>query len=137
MFRELISKEICMTKDLGLHGNLFGGIMLSYIDKVGAIYACEQCVSDMLVTLSMDKVLFRKPIKVGDVLYFYGEVLKFGNSSISIKIDVFRKNITNHTDLELACSTNIVFVKVDDNGKSCKIESPNKDLFNKQEKGVD
>lgn len=73
MFRELISKEICMTKDIGLHGNLFGGIMLSHIDKTGAIYACEQSASDMLVTLSMDKVLFRKPIKVGDVLYFYEE----------------------------------------------------------------
>ena len=130
MFRELISKEICMTKDIGLHGNLFGGIMLSHIDKTGAIYACEQSVTDMLVTLSMDKVLFRKPIKVGDVLYFYGDVLKFGNSSISIKIEVMRKNIISDKDLELVCETNIVFVKIDKDGKSCEIVSPNKDKFN-------
>lgn len=130
MFRELISKEICMTKDLGLHGNLFGGIMLSYIDKAGAIYACEQCSSDMLVTLSMDKVLFRKPVKVGDVLYFYGEVIKFGNSSISIKVEVFRKNIGNEkSDLEVVCETNIVFVKIDENGKSSEINSPNKEVY--------
>jgi acyl-CoA thioesterase YciA len=129
MFRELISKEICMTKDLGLHGNLFGGIMLSYIDKAGAIYACEQCTSDSLVTLSMDKVLFRKPVKVGDVLYFYGEVTKFGNSSIKIKVEVFRKNISI-VDLELVCETSIVFVQIDKDGNSCVIESPNKKAFN-------
>ena len=121
MERELISKEICMTKDIGLNGNLFGGIMLSCIDKAGAVFACEMCECDSLVTLTMDKVIFNQPVKVGHILYFYGTLEKFGNTSISIKIEVFRKDY--NVDMVQVCGTSMVFVQIDSEGNSSEIIS--------------
>lgn len=133
MMRELISKEICMLKDIGLNGNLFGGIMLSYIDKAGAVFSCEMCESDSLVTLTMDKVIFNRPVKVGDILYFYGTLIRFGNSSIEIKIEVFRKDY--NTEMIQVCGTNMVFVQIDENGCSKKIESRAKTEYLINKKG--
>ena len=42
---ELITREICLRQDLGIHGNLFGGTMMSWLDKAGAIYATQLCQS--------------------------------------------------------------------------------------------
>ncbi len=47
---ELITTKVCMTKDLGVHGNLFGGIMLAWLDEAGAAFACEKAQSTHMVT---------------------------------------------------------------------------------------
>jgi len=47
-----------MTKDLGIHGNLFGGILLSWLDEAGAALATEFCHSPNVVTLKIEEMLF-------------------------------------------------------------------------------
>ena len=54
-----------MEKDLGVHGNLFGGIMLSWLDEAAATMAYEVCRSPSMVTLKIEEVLFGKPVKIG------------------------------------------------------------------------
>jgi acyl-CoA thioesterase YciA len=123
---ELISKEMFHGKQLGINNNIFGGDILSKIDECGYIYSSEKSNCKKLVTLSIDKVTFKKPIKVGDVIYFYGKILKFGNSSLTIKIEAKRKLIDN-TQEEVVCETEMIFVRIDDNGKPLTINSIFKD----------
>jgi acyl-CoA thioesterase YciA len=42
---KLINKKICMGKDIGIHGNVFGGFMMSWIDEAAAAYATEYCAT--------------------------------------------------------------------------------------------
>jgi acyl-CoA thioesterase YciA len=117
---QLISQRLCMEKDLGIHGNLFGGIMLSWLDEAAATMAYEVCHSPSMVTLKIDEVLFGKPVKIGFHVKIYGEVLRVGKSSITLKV-VARKHNVYSGEETVVCSTNFTFVKIDDQGGSIPI----------------
>jgi len=116
----LISTRICMEKDLGVHRNLFGGFMLSWLDESGAALATQVCDTPMMVTIKMDEVVFKKPVKVGNLIKIYGKVLSIGNTSITIKLNAKKHNVYSGKE-KVVCSTNIVFVRIDDDGDSVPI----------------
>ena len=61
-----------MPRDTNAHGTIFGGVILSYIDQAGAIEARRQGLQ-LMVTVSMDKVVFHEPVFVGDLVSFWTE----------------------------------------------------------------
>jgi acyl-CoA thioesterase YciA len=77
-----------MPKDTNRHGMIFGGIIMSHIDLAGAIEARRACGTLTFVTVAMDKVVFHKPVFVGDVLSLYAETLRIGRTSVTTKITV-------------------------------------------------
>lgn len=109
---ELISSHICMTKNIGINGNLFGGEILSWIDLAAASYATEKCYTPHMVTGTMEQVVFKSPVKVGEIIKLYGEILSIGNKSITIKIEA--RNFSPYTHEEnIVCCTNVTFVRID------------------------
>ena len=117
---ELITTKVCMTKDLGVHGNLFGGIMLAWLDEAGAAFACEKAQSTHMVTRYINSVEFSRPVREGRIVKIYGEVMKYGKSSIKIKLSA--KSYNPHSGkLKDVCATEMVFVRIDDDGDSLVI----------------
>jgi len=116
----LISTKICKTSDIGVNNNLFGGVMLAWLDEAGGIMASELCYSPNLITLKMDEVLFKKPVKVNNHIRIYGKPMSVGNSSLSLYVEA-RRFCFDTFDEETVCSTKIMFVKVDQNGNSAPI----------------
>ena len=78
-------RVLMMPRDTNAHGTIFGGVILSYIDQAGAIEARRQGSRNM-VTVSMDKVVFHEPVFVGDLVSFWTETLRIGNTSITVKV---------------------------------------------------
>ncbi len=113
----LISTKICKTSDIGINNNLFGGIMLSWVDEAGGTMAAEECCSPNMITLKMDEVLFKRPVKVNDHIRVYGLVASIGKSSISLFLEAKRFNFDTRKE-ESVCSTKMLFVNVDKYGKS-------------------
>ena len=111
----LISKKICMAKDIGIHNNLFGGTLMEWIDEAAAAFATEYCYTPNMVTLRVGELLFKKPVKTGNHIRIYGEVISLGNTSINIKIEV-RKYSLYSGEETLVCITNTTFVRIDDDG---------------------
>jgi len=125
----LISTKICKTSDIGINNNLFGGVMLAWLDEAGGIMASELCYSPNLITLKMDEVLFKKPVKVNNHIRIYGKPMSVGNSSLSLYVEA-RRFCFDTFDEETVCSTKIMFVKVDQNGNSAPInENIRQDLL--------
>lgn len=117
---ELVTTKICMTSDLGVHGNLFGGNMMSYLDESAAAYASQICDSTKVVTKKIEEVVFLSPVKVGNLLKIYASVEKFGSTSITINLEARKHNV--HTGKQdLVCSTKMVFVKLDEEGSPIPI----------------
>lgn len=112
---ELITTKICMTGDLGVSGNLFGGVMMSILDEAAAAYACQICDTPRMVTKKIEEVIFETPVKVGNILKVYAEVIKIGVTSITIKLEA-RKHSVYTGQQKLVCSTNVVFVRIDEEG---------------------
>lgn len=111
----LITRKICMSKDIGIHGNLFGGILMAWIDEAAASFATEYCFTPNLVTLRVGEMIFKKPVKAGNHLRIYGAVKKLGNTSITLEIDVNKYNLYSGEETTV-CTTSITFVRIDDDG---------------------
>lgn len=119
-----------MGKDIGIHGNLFGGIMLAWIDEAAASYASQICHTPNMVTVKVEEVVFKKPVKVGFQIRIYGEVEKMGTTSITLKIEARKYNVYS-TEESIVCTTNIVFVRIDESGEPIPIPSPVIERYNK------
>lgn len=113
---KLISTNICKTSDIGVNDNLFGGTMLSWLDVAGGIMASCACKSNNVTTLKMEEVLFKKPVRVKDQVRVYGRVNHIGNTSLKLSLEARTVNIAKNIE-ELVCSTCVVYVHVDDDGK--------------------
>ncbi len=116
-----VTTKICRAGEIGLNGNLFGGIMLSWIDEAGAAFAGYLCRTPDMVTLKMNEVLFQRPVKIGDHVRIYGQVQRIGTTSLTIEVEARRFDFAREEE-QLVCSTHIVYVKIDAQGKAFPIE---------------
>jgi acyl-CoA thioesterase YciA len=112
---KLINKKICMAKDIGIHGNVFGGILMSWIDESAAAFATEYCNTPNMVTLRVGELIFKKPLKSGNHIRLYGEVAHLGNTSITLNIEARKFNLYSGEET-VVCITSITFVRIDDDG---------------------
>jgi len=105
-----------MTKDLGVHENLFGGFLMSWMDEAAACYACLECETPNMVTLKVSEIIFKQPIKVGDIVNITCDTVKIGTSSITIKTEI--KRYTKKDAGTLVAEAELVFVRIDGDGES-------------------
>ncbi len=118
---KLISTFLTRMGEIGQNDNLFGGVMLAWLDEAGGIFAAEVCRSPNIVTLKMDEVLFKLPVHIKDQIRIYGKVERFGNTSVSIKLEARRHVVESNTEI-LVCSTKMLFVKINKEGKAIQID---------------
>jgi len=118
---ELVSTKICKTSDIGVNDNLFGGTLLAWMDEAGGNYAASKCCTPNMVTVKINEVQFKKPVKVKEHLRIYGKVKELGRSSITVAINARRVMFANAAE-ESVCSTEMVFVKIDSSGRASAIK---------------
>ena len=113
-------RVLMMPRDTNAQGTIFGGVILSYIDQAGAIEARRQGANIML-TVAMDKITFHKPVFVGDLVSFWTETIRIGNTSITVKVvvDVFRGN--GSAQKLLVTEAQVVYVNVGEDRKPAPI----------------
>ncbi|WP_017429578.1 acyl-CoA thioesterase [Vreelandella jeotgali] len=115
-----LSMTVLMTPDMAnFSGKVHGGAILKKLDEVA--YACASRYSGhYVVTLSVDQVLFKQPIHVGELVTFLACVNHVGRSSMEVGIKVvaedIRDQVIRHTN-----SCYLSMVAVDDNGKPAKV----------------
>ena len=117
---EYITQHPIKKSALGFHGNLFGGKLLAWLDAAAASFACEFCDTPRMVTKSIDECIFNSPAREGQLLKIYGEVVKVGNTSISLRLEARSHNVYNGKQ-NVILDTNITFVRVDELGDAIPI----------------
>jgi len=103
-------RVIMMPKDTNARGTIFGGVILSYIDQAAAVEAHKQSNRNF-VTKAMNAVEFVAPVHLGDVVSFYARILRFGTTSLTVKVEVEaergqaegRKELVKVTEAEVVC----------------------------------
>ena len=126
-----LSMTVLMTPDMAnFSGNVHGGTLLKYLDEVA--YACaSRYAGRYVVTLSVDQVIFREPIHVGELVTFLAAVNHVGRTSMEIGIKVVAENIhsrvSRHTN-----SCYFSMVAVDEQGKP--VEVPRFEPANEEER---
>jgi acyl-CoA hydrolase len=117
--RALIMSEIMTPDKVNFNGNVHGGYILALLDRVA--YACASRYSaKTIVTLSVDQVVFKEPIYVGELVIFYAHVNYVGNTSLEIGIRVVAENLltrkSRHTN-----TCYFTMVALDEAGKPTKL----------------
>ncbi len=113
---------LMMPKDANIYGTIFGGIILSYIDQAGFVEARRHGVHRWL-TASVDRVDFKKPVYVGDVVRFHTKTLQTGCSSVNIEITVESERYDSGEKVVVTKAT-MTMVSVDACGKAIPFDSP-------------
>jgi len=112
-----------LPRDTNKHGVVFGGVILSNLDLAGAVQARKTCGAYNFVTVAMDKVVFHKPVFVGDVVSFYAETTRIGHTSIAIKIEVEATRVDTQETVRVT-EAEVVYVAVDKDWKPTPIKKP-------------
>jgi acyl-CoA hydrolase len=117
MVMELITTYPIKKSDLGFHGNLFGGTLLSLLDASAAGYSMQLFDTPRMVTVSIDKCNFEKPAKEGQLLKIFAKPTKVGNTSMTLYMEARVHNVYTGKQ-ELVIKTNITFVQIDEGGNA-------------------
>jgi acyl-CoA thioesterase YciA len=112
---ELLNTHPIKKSDLGFHGNLFGGKLLSWIDASAAGYSMQLCDTPRMVTVSIDQCNFERPAKESQLLKLYGYPTKIGNSSMTLYMEARAHNVYSGKQ-DLVLKTHITFVRIDEEG---------------------
>lgn len=119
--RILAVRKIMMPYETNGMGNIFGGLLLTYMDYAGAYVArrvCSNQVIDRVVTRYMDRIEFREAVHVNDVLSCYGSVTHIGDTSISVHVDV---EVERGAEVIAVTRADLVYVAVDNDGKPISV----------------
>ena len=81
-------RVVMMPRDTNAAGTIFGGVILSHLDLAAAIEAHKHH-QGMVVTVAMDKVEFKAPVQVGDLVSFHTDTLKVGRTSVQMRVSVW------------------------------------------------
>lgn len=125
---ELLNTHPIKKSDLGFHGNLFGGKLLAWIDASAAAYAMQVCDTPRMVTVKIDECVFERPAKEGQLLKIYGGVHEIGRTSITVYMEARSHNVYSGKQ-NLILSTNIKFVRIDEQGDPVPISERVKNKY--------
>jgi acyl-CoA thioesterase YciA len=114
-------RVIMMPRDTNPMGTIFGGIILSYIDQAGAVEARKSSEKN-LVTVAMHEVKFIAPVFVGDLVSFYTETLRTGNTSITVRVTVDAKRGAAQHETVRVTQAEVVYVAVSEPGKAAPVK---------------
>jgi len=125
---ELISTHPIKKSDLGFHANLFGGKLLAWLDASAAAYAMEVCDTPRMVTVKIDECVFKKAAREGQMIKIYGSVDTIGTTSITLYMEARSHNVYSGKQ-NVILSTNIKFVRIDENNDPIPISDRVRDKF--------
>ncbi|MGD9688215.1 MAG: acyl-CoA thioesterase [Phycisphaerales bacterium] len=114
--RNLALRVVTLPRDTNQYGTIFGGVILAYIDQAGFVEA-RRHGQHRWVTVSMDKVEFKKPVHLGDIVSFYARTVRQGTSSVTVEVEVESERYIGGEIVPVTRAT-LVMVAVDDTGKA-------------------
>jgi acyl-CoA thioesterase YciA len=118
-------RRVMRPQDTNALGSIFGGVILSEIDLAAAITA-HRLHPERIVTVAMDKVEFKQPVFVGDLLSLFGKVTRVGRSSITVDISVWAERRLSGYNCCHVTQATVTMVAVDEEYKPVAVAHPEK-----------
>ena len=91
-------RVVPMPADANQHGDIFGGWIMAQVDIAGGVVASQRA-RGRVGTVAVNSFVFKQPVFIGDVLSFYAEIVRVGNTSITIGVEVYAQR--NPADIEV------------------------------------
>jgi len=95
--KEPVLRVVPMPADANQHGDIFGGWIMAQVDIAAGVLAARHA-RGRVVTVAVNSFQFKQPVFIGDVLSFYCEIVRVGNTSITVNVEVYAQR--NPSDVE-------------------------------------
>ena len=109
--------------DVNARGDIFGGWIMSHVDTGGGIIA-ERRARGRVVTVAVNEFVFKQPVFVGDLLSIYGDIVRVGNTSIAVKVEVYAQRKVEDIEVVRVTEAICTYVAIDADGKPRRVPPP-------------
>ncbi len=119
---EITIQMLAMPANTNANGDIFGGWLVSHMDLAASVLA-KRLARGRTATVAINSVTFLKPVHVGDIVICYVQLVKQGNTSMTIDVEVWKETFITE---EKVCVTKgtFIFVAIDDNGIPRQVPKP-------------
>jgi acyl-CoA thioesterase YciA len=85
-------RVMAQPTDANIHGDVFGGWIMAQVDIAGSIPATQRA-NGRVATVAVNSFVFKQPVFVGDLLSFYAAIVKTGNTSVTVSVEVYAQRM--------------------------------------------
>jgi len=106
-------RVVPMPADANVHGDVFGGWIMSQVDIAGSIPAVERA-QGRVATVAVNSFLFKYPVFVGDLVSFYADIVKTGRTSITVSVEVYAQRMRHANEIVKVTEATLTYVATDE-----------------------
>ncbi len=111
--RQAILRVVPMPADANVHGDVFGGWIMSQVDIAGSIPAARRAAG-RVATIAVNAFTFKQPVFVGDLLSIYAEIIKVGTTSITVAVEVYAERQRMEFEVVKVTEATLTYVATDE-----------------------
>src|SRR3954467_4997149 len=105
-----------MPADANQNGDIFGGWIMAQVDIAGGT-AAGRVARGRIATVAVKSFVFKQPVLIGDVLSFYADVGRIGNTSVTVNVEVFAERKPSDPKVVKVTEATLTYVAIDANGR--------------------
>jgi acyl-CoA thioesterase YciA len=109
-----------MPADANQNGDIFGGWIMAQVDVAGGT-AAGRVARGRIATVAVKEFVFKQPVLIGDLLSFYAEVVRVGNTSVTVKVEVFAERGPEDLKVVRVTEATLTYVAIDAAGRPRQI----------------
>ncbi|HSG75045.1 MAG TPA: acyl-CoA thioesterase [Burkholderiales bacterium] len=104
-----------MPADANHNGDIFGGWIMAQVDVAGGTVA-GRVARGRVATVSVNSFVFKQPVQIGDILSLYADVVRIGNTSITVNVEVFAERGRAESRVVKVTEATLTYVAIDGKG---------------------
>jgi len=116
-------RVVPMPADANHNGDIFGGWIMSQVDIAGGIVA-GRVARGRVATVAVNQFVFKEPVQIGDVLSLYATVVRIGNTSITVDVEVYAERGREDPKVVKVTEAVLTFVAIDRSGRPRPVPKP-------------
>jgi len=113
--RQPAVRVVAMPKDTNAAGHIFGGWIMAQVDVAGGT-AAGRVARGRVATVSVNSFVFKQPVQIGDILSLYADVVRIGNTSITVNVEVFAERGRSEAKVVKVTEATLTYVAIDAKG---------------------
>jgi acyl-CoA thioesterase YciA len=115
-------RVVPMPADSNQNGDIFGGWIMAQVDIAGGTVA-GRLARGRVATVAVKEFVFKQPVQIGDVLSFYADVVRVGNTSVTVNVEVFAERRPSDPTVVKVTEATLTYVAIDASGRPRPVSS--------------
>src|SRR5690242_21838648 len=109
-------RVVPMPADANQNGDIFGGWIMAQVDIAGGTVAAR-IARGRVATVAVKEFVFKQPVHIGDLLSFYVDLERIGNTSVTVTVEVYAERRPSDPSVVKVTEATLTYVAIDGTGR--------------------